>query len=822
MEEVISSYTKNPSPIPPNPASILHYKNGRKKWIPQSLVVEDAQPTKIFMTGSVAETKLIASDFTIEGFIVSSISRDATNKILTLTLNIAVVYGNVLSVILKGISYQVTNNVVYTPQDFLAANSASANVTALNNAVTNYRYVKIKTPGVYQINNTIWIPSDTKLEFCAGCTIKKATGSIFTFMFANKGILTYERNQNITVLGNGSIIDQNNVDTRTQGVPYHMVGLLNFFHVDNLLLDGFSQTGGNTLQFFGHVGDLSNFVIRNMNVETKKAVFQFQGKCFDGLIEDITADSFDDDLAFNAIDYPIVMASVGNIERITVRRWTSNEIVNAAFANGCRIMTGSWANWATGTTYNLNDLCVSGGNIYVKSSAGAQVSSVAPTHLNGKVTGADSIEWWWLQQGTETVACVKDITFEDIHINAGKPCIALIHENSVNMRSIFPGTEGNGYVDNLVLDNVSYNPPVDLNTNLFYARGFVKKVTIKNSTITPVNDCNLIDADAALAGTYNGYIDEVEIDNCNITLNASSWLFTKTNATAGQKVNILNSTINLSNTVVLNYKQANAERLATITLSNSIFNGIQRLTEYSFCHNMNWIATNCQFNDVWNLILRATNVGAGITFTSDGCTYSTPRGSYLFDNSIDTKFTINITNSSGVVSRSKIAKDVIVITACDLYQHLFTIGESIYGGKVVNISANRLNIIIVANNDLSNAVWGCSGVDITGTLGHVGDGQHDTNLVLAGCATAGIAARLCDEYNDGTYSDWYLPSNDEMSLCYTHRAVLGSFQNAQYNTSRNMSASNCYVINPVTGAGASVVKTTSRPVRPFRSVAMPD
>jgi len=715
----------------------------------------------------------------------------------------------------------VEDAIMWIPPNFLTTNFASDNVIALNDALTNYKSVYIATPGVYEIDGTIWIPSNANLVFSAGCTIKKATGSDFSFMFANTGILTYSRNQNITIKGNGLIVDQNGIDTRTQGVPYHMVGLMNFFHVDNLILDGFNHTNGGPLQFFGHLGDITNFVIRNMNIETEKAAFQFQGKCFDGLLEDIITDAYDDALALNAIDYPIVMGSVGNIERITIRRWTDNQIINPYFANSCRIQPGSWSDWVTGTTYNLNDLCVNNGNIYIKSSATAQTSSVAPTHLNGKITGADSIEWWWLQTGIETEACVKDITYEDIHINTRRYCVALLTENSVNMRSVFPGTQGNGYVDNIIFDNIYYNP-LSAGASLFYSKGFTKKVSIKNSIINPVNNCNLIDAVAAIDGTYDGFIDVVEIDNCDITLNASSYVFTKTNASAGEIVNISNTTINLNNSTLLNFVQAAAERLATFTFDNVIINGAVRLTEFNNCNSMAWIANNCQFLNVWNLLLRNTVSGSGITFTSNGCTYTTPGGTYLFDNQADTKLSINITNSIGDVAQSKISANSIVIVACDLIHHIYAIGEVCFGGRVIYINNNKVGGIIVSDNDLSNAIWGCSGTNILNTDGHVGFGQHDTDLVLVGCVTAGIAARLCDEYNDGIYSDWYLPANDEMSLCYTFRAVLGAFQNASYNTARNITATNCYVVNPITGVAANGLKTTSRPVRPFRSFTVPD
>jgi len=310
-----------------------------------------------------------------------------------------------------------------------------------------------------------------------------------------------------------------------------------------------------------------------MNIETLKAAFQFQGNCFDGVIENLTTDCWDDSIALNAIDYPVNMGSIGNIERLLIKNWSDNQVVHGAFANGCRLMPGSWAVWTTATTYNKNDTCVNAGNVYTKSSAGAQSSSVAPTHTSGKVTGADGIEWWWLQAGAQTVACIKDITFQDCDIKTDTSCVNLMISNDGDQRSIFPGTEGNGYVDNIVFDNIKYNPPTGTSAILFAGFGFVKKVTLKNSDISPVNNCNLIYAGQAMTGVYNGYLDECIIDNCNIELTAISRALVKLNTCAGQAVTVSNSNIVMNGGELLYFYQLATERHADITLTNSSIDG---------------------------------------------------------------------------------------------------------------------------------------------------------------------------------------------------------------------------------------------------------
>ena len=51
---------------------------------------------------------------------------------------------------------------------------------------------------------------------------------------------------------------------------------------------------------------------------------------------------------------------------------------------------------------------------------------------------------------------------------------------------------------------------------------------------------------------------------------------------------------------------------------------------------------------------------------------------------------------------------------------------------------------------------------------------------MAACATAGIAARLCGDLTQGGYSDWYLPSQDELNALYTNRVAIGGFTSNEY------------------------------------------
>jgi hypothetical protein len=97
----------------------------------------------------------------------------------------------------------------------------------------------------------------------------------------------------------------------------------------------------------------------------------------------------------------------------------------------------------------------------------------------------------------------------------------------------------------------------------------------------------------------------------------------------------------------------------------------------------------------------------------------------------------------------------------------------------------------------SDIAWGCSGTLIDGADGSaVGTGAQNTIDTIAGCGTAGIAARLCDDLELGGYSDWYLPSRDELNLLYTNLSKngLGGFDDpAPHWSSTEVDADSAYI-----------------------------
>jgi prepilin-type N-terminal cleavage/methylation domain-containing protein len=86
-----------------------------------------------------------------------------------------------------------------------------------------------------------------------------------------------------------------------------------------------------------------------------------------------------------------------------------------------------------------------------------------------------------------------------------------------------------------------------------------------------------------------------------------------------------------------------------------------------------------------------------------------------------------------------------------------------------NYATDGWRYLEAAPTDQSGPIaWGCYGTNIPGAQGTaLGTGRQNTVDILAGCADSIMAARrtLGDLYSNG-YTDWFLPSKDELDKMY--------------------------------------------------------
>jgi hypothetical protein len=74
----------------------------------------------------------------------------------------------------------------------------------------------------------------------------------------------------------------------------------------------------------------------------------------------------------------------------------------------------------------------------------------------------------------------------------------------------------------------------------------------------------------------------------------------------------------------------------------------------------------------------------------------------------------------------------------------------------------------------------------------LGTGLANTNAIIALYGKENNAARLCYDLSLNGYTDWYLPSKDELNKLYLSRNVIGGFTAFGYWSSSEYNAANTW------------------------------
>lgn len=155
------------------------------------------------------------------------------------------------------------------------------------------------------------------------------------------------------------------------------------------------------------------------------------------------------------------------------------------------------------------------------------------------------------------------------------------------------------------------------------------------------------------------------------------------------------------------------------------------------------------------------------------------------------------------------------------------IGETYLGGKIAcffvsgdpgYVAGESHGLIISSANISTLSRWYVTTFMVTGaTATGLGTGDANTSTIISMQGNTGTyAAKLCRDYRGGSYTDWYLPSKDELNKLFLNRVAIGGLSATYHWSSTETASTTAWRQTFSTGLQVSSAKSTSAYVRAVR------
>ena len=179
---------------------------------------------------------------------------------------------------------------------------------------------------------------------------------------------------------------------------------------------------------------------------------------------------------------------------------------------------------------------------------------------------------------------------------------------------------------------------------------------------------------------------------------------------------------------------------------------------------------------------------------------------------------MNTTNSAEIYSKGDIK---------------YTIGMKAFVGVIFYLDKTKKHGLVVSTENVGGSwmtyPWGCYGLSIEDAEGvDVGAGRLNTNAIVNACNEEETAAYACINYVHKGFSDWFLPSLEELELIAENLGYddeffeLIQFDNANYLSSTQLKNKKhkinyAWSVNLIEGYTISSYKSNKQKIRAVRA-----
>jgi len=185
---------------------------------------------------------------------------------------------------------------------------------------------------------------------------------------------------------------------------------------------------------------------------------------------------------------------------------------------------------------------------------------------------------------------------------------------------------------------------------------------------------------------------------------------------------------------------------------------------------------------------------------------------------------------SGYVNRWEFAADVVAAdTTLYAKWRVYYVGETGPAGGIVfydkvSLSGGwRYLEAAPASTKWTEKVWGGYGTKVGGTSTKIGSGKSNTEKIIAKYGNAEpYAAKMCSDLTYGGFSDWFLPSRDELYLMHDnlYKKNIGGFATGWYWSSSEYGSDHAWSPHFDSGSqveAAGLYKSNNSRVRAVRA-----